>query len=55
MNEQPHVKRLTQAHQAQFAKWEREREEYVKEHGLAAWDQKVEREIRVLYPEEGQL
>ena len=52
MTTQPNtVKRITQAHQDRFAQWEREREDFVALHGQAAWDKKIDREIKELYPE----
>ena len=35
-----------------YAQWERERADYIAMHGLAAWDAKVEQELKDLYPEE---
>ena len=46
------VKRITQRHQAMFDQWEQEREDFVAKHGRKAWDKKVDREIKELYPEE---
>ena len=43
------------AYEARYAKWQRDQEAFIAEHGLEAWDAKVEREIKVLYPEEEQL
>ena len=49
------LKRLNAEYDARYAKWQRDQEAFIAEHGLAAYDAKVERKIRVLYPEEGQL
>ena len=46
------VKRITQRHQAMFDQWEQERKDFVAKHGREAWDKKVDREIKELYPEE---
>lgn len=43
------------AYEARAAKWQRDQEAFIAEHGLAEWDKKVEKEIRELYPEEGLL
>lgn len=49
------LKAKVKGYEARNARWDREREDYIREHGLAAWDRKIDREIKVLYPEEGQL
>ena len=47
------VERLSQEYQDRLAQWEQQKADYIREHGLAAWDDKVEREFEVLYPEGG--
>lgn len=43
------VQRITQEHESRYAQWERERLDYIREHGLAAWDARVELEVADLY------
>ena len=43
------VQRITKEHESRYQQWQRERETYIREHGLAAWDARVEREIADLY------
>ena len=45
------VQRITKEHESRYARWEQERLDYIRKHGLEAWDRKIEREIRELYPE----
>ena len=43
------VQRITQEHETRYKQWQREQAAYIAEHGQAAWDEKVEREIAELY------
>lgn len=45
------LKRKVIAYQADFEQWEQERKAFIIRHGLAAWDTKVEQEIKELYPD----
>ena len=45
------VKAKVRAYEARAAKWQRDQEAFIAEHGLEAWDQKIDKEIRELYPE----
>ena len=51
MKSKEYLRRKQQEYEAQYAQWEREREDYIKKHGLEAWDAKVQLEIQELYPE----
>ena len=43
--------RKVQGYQERVDQWEQERETYITLHGLEAWDRKVLRELRDLYPD----
>ena len=45
------VNRIQAEYQSWFDQWDKERDAYIAEHGTAAWDALVDREIRELYPE----